>query len=209
MKLQTIKNVSKKGFTLIELLVVITIIGILATGATSTYTSQIQKARDTTRINDIKAIQSSVEQVYQDAMEYPVTDPTSTVSPTFDYIEDYIDKYPEDSKHLKPSNISWATTLTANDSQLLWYTYNVWPDENGIDNWNFEVSTWFEAKWNITWKAVTDSLGDLNQDVNRLEVWTASRSAWLVTAVRWTSWTATADGNWACIITSANWCTDY
>ncbi|MGB2110743.1 MAG: type IV pilin protein, partial [Patescibacteria group bacterium] len=40
MKLQSIK----KGFTLIELLVVITIIGILATGATTVFTSQIQKA---------------------------------------------------------------------------------------------------------------------------------------------------------------------
>lgn len=47
----------QKGFTLIELLVVITIIGILATGAVTVYTSQIQKARDTTRISDIKAIQ--------------------------------------------------------------------------------------------------------------------------------------------------------
>jgi prepilin-type N-terminal cleavage/methylation domain-containing protein len=49
---------NKRGFTLIELLVVITIIGILATGATATYTSQIQKARDTSRVNDIKAVQS-------------------------------------------------------------------------------------------------------------------------------------------------------
>jgi general secretion pathway protein G len=61
MKLQ-----DKKGFTLIELLVVITIIGILATGATTVYTSQIQKARDTTRISDMKALQSAIEQVYQD-----------------------------------------------------------------------------------------------------------------------------------------------
>jgi len=66
MKLQ-----NNKGFTLIELLVVITIIGILATGATATYTSQIQKARDTTRINDIKALQSGIEQVYQDRGEFP------------------------------------------------------------------------------------------------------------------------------------------
>ncbi|MBT3853722.1 prepilin-type N-terminal cleavage/methylation domain-containing protein [bacterium] len=63
MKLQR----TKLGFTLIELLVVITIIGILATGATSVYTSQIQKARDSTRITDIKAVQSGVEQEYQDA----------------------------------------------------------------------------------------------------------------------------------------------
>jgi general secretion pathway protein G len=58
---------NKKGFTLIELLVVITIIGILATGATTVFTSQIQKARDTTRITDINALASAVEQSYQDS----------------------------------------------------------------------------------------------------------------------------------------------
>ena len=63
----------KKGFTLIELLVVITIIGILATGATSVYTSQIQKARDTTRVSDVKALQSAIEQYYQDKSYYPAT----------------------------------------------------------------------------------------------------------------------------------------
>lgn len=61
----------KKGFTLIELLVVITIIGILATGAVSVYTSQIQKARDTTRIKDLGALQQGVEQSYQDEFVYP------------------------------------------------------------------------------------------------------------------------------------------
>jgi general secretion pathway protein G len=65
-----VKN-NTRGFTLIELLVVITIIGILATGATTVYTSQIQKARDTTRINDIKALQAGVEQAYQDQSVYP------------------------------------------------------------------------------------------------------------------------------------------
>jgi general secretion pathway protein G len=63
----------QKGFTLIELLVVITIIGILATGAVTTFTSQIQKARDTTRISDIKALQSATEQSYQDTSVYPET----------------------------------------------------------------------------------------------------------------------------------------
>jgi prepilin-type N-terminal cleavage/methylation domain-containing protein len=58
MVLGKIKTGSKKAFTLIELLVVITIIGILATGATAVYTSQIQKARDTTRINDIEALKA-------------------------------------------------------------------------------------------------------------------------------------------------------
>jgi general secretion pathway protein G len=67
MKLQSIK----RGFTLIELLVVITIIGILATGATTVFTSQIQKARDTTRITSVNALKGAVEQVYQDTSEYP------------------------------------------------------------------------------------------------------------------------------------------
>jgi len=52
------RKLNKLAFTLIELLVVITIIGILATGATTVYTSQIQKARDATRLTDINAIKS-------------------------------------------------------------------------------------------------------------------------------------------------------
>lgn len=196
MKLQTIKNVSRKGFTLIELLVVITIIGILATGATSTYTSQIQKARDTTRINDVKALQSAVEQVYQDAMEYPASNDSSTNN--FLAILDYIDKCPEDSKHWKPWNISWGTA--AQDSKFLGYTYEVWPDENGIDYWNYEISTWFEANWNITGKALTDGLWvAAKQDANRLEVWVASKTLWLTTWIYWT--TAPADNAYVyCII---------
>jgi prepilin-type N-terminal cleavage/methylation domain-containing protein len=51
------RQITKLAFTLIELLVVITIIGILATGATAVYTSQIQKARDSVRITDIKSLQ--------------------------------------------------------------------------------------------------------------------------------------------------------
>lgn len=49
---------TKKAFTLIELLVVITIIAILATGATTVYTAQIQKARDSTRFTDLNAVQA-------------------------------------------------------------------------------------------------------------------------------------------------------
>lgn len=89
--MSTLKN-STRGFTLIELLVVITIIGILATGATTVYTSQIQKARDTTRINDIKALSAGIEQVYQDKGEYPtITGFSGAVNP-------YVPKIPQDPK---------------------------------------------------------------------------------------------------------------
>jgi general secretion pathway protein G len=88
----------KKGFTLIELLVVITIIGILATGAVTTYTSQIQKARDTTRVQDLSALKGAIEQVYQDDAEYPGADTFYTD------VKKYLRKLPRDSKHNKTCN---------------------------------------------------------------------------------------------------------
>lgn len=65
------KLLSIKGFTLIELLVVITIIGILATGATTIYTSAQQKARDSIRQTDVLSIKSAIEQSYGDKGAYP------------------------------------------------------------------------------------------------------------------------------------------
>ena len=149
MKLKTIM----KGFTLIELLVVITIIGILATGATSVYTSQIQKARDTTRINDVKALQSWIEQFYQDSYVYPIwlTDWTTTVM-------DYLPNLAEDPKH----------DQTCNGSRC-GYIYFVWDDEVWITQWSYEISTAFENTWNVTNKASAASDNWLDDD--RLELW--------------------------------------
>ncbi len=65
------KTYATKGFTLIELLVVITIIGILATGATAVYTSAQQKARDSIRQNDVLALRSAIEQSFGDNAIYP------------------------------------------------------------------------------------------------------------------------------------------
>lgn len=83
----------RTGFTLIELLVVITIIGILATGAVTVYTSQIQKARDTTRIRDVDALKGAAEQVYQDESEYP------TLTNFGEEMQTYIKILPRDGKH--------------------------------------------------------------------------------------------------------------
>ena len=87
------------GFTLIELLVVITIIGILATGGVVTYTSQIQKARDTTRITDVKALQAGIEQFYQDKTQYPDITVTS-----FSGVTVYVPILPKDPKSAQPCN---------------------------------------------------------------------------------------------------------
>jgi prepilin-type N-terminal cleavage/methylation domain-containing protein len=65
------KKLNKKGFTLIELLVVITIIGILATGAVSVFTTQLQGARDSTRIGDMKTMETALHQLFSDNSEYP------------------------------------------------------------------------------------------------------------------------------------------
>jgi len=50
----------QSGFTLIELMVVMAIIAILATAGLSAYTGYIKKARDSTRIADLAAINTIV-----------------------------------------------------------------------------------------------------------------------------------------------------
>lgn len=50
----------QSGFTLIELMVVMAIIAILATAGLSAYTGYIKKARDTTRIADLSAINTII-----------------------------------------------------------------------------------------------------------------------------------------------------
>jgi len=141
--MSTLKN-NTHGFTLIELLVVITIIGILATGATATYTSQIQKARDTTRINDVKALQSGIEQYYQDASEYP---PHTSTAFGADGVMKYLPKLPKDPKNGQPCAQSSGTQPQCN------YVYAVSKDDNQLDNGAYEISTAFEAKGNLDSKA--------------------------------------------------------
>lgn len=161
----TLKN-NSRGFTLIELLVVITIIGILATGATSVYTSQIQKARDTTRISDTKALQNAVEQVYQDSSVYP-TALTFAVGGTVAGqtvigVNTYLPRFPKDPKMNQTCNNAGLATATV----ICGYSYKAGTDQNGISWGTYEVSTALESLGNVTSRAATDT-GD---DANRLEV---------------------------------------
>lgn len=88
---------TSKGFTLVELLVIITIIGILATGAITVYTSQIQKARDTTRIKQATELVNGIEQAYQDAYNYPDTSlPASDGNSFSGRIKSYVPRLAQD-----------------------------------------------------------------------------------------------------------------
>jgi prepilin-type N-terminal cleavage/methylation domain-containing protein len=62
---------TKKGFTLVELLVVIAIIGLLSTIAIVSLGSARAKARDATRIANMKQFATALEQYYADKGEYP------------------------------------------------------------------------------------------------------------------------------------------
>ncbi len=145
-----------KGFTLIELLVVITIIGILATGAVWVYTSQIQKARDSTRYTDVTTLRGAIEQVYSDKYEYPAGD-TLHVD-----IMKFLQQLPKDPKHGKSCNKGTSTAAT----EYCGYAY-VSGTQNGIVNSIYEVSTAFENANNVADKALKDD----GNDVARLEMW--------------------------------------
>jgi prepilin-type N-terminal cleavage/methylation domain-containing protein len=60
-KIKNQKSKIKNGFTLIELLVVISIVGILAAIATTSYSSAQKQARDTTRKSDLAQYRTSLE----------------------------------------------------------------------------------------------------------------------------------------------------
>lgn len=180
MKLQ-----NKKGFTLIELLVVITIIGILATWAVATYTSQIQKARDTTRINDIKALQSGIEQVYQDWSEYPKASTFSS------QVTKYVEKLPKDPKHNQACNDWWIPANTP----VCAYTYAAATDSNSISFWAYEVTTAFENRWNVDNKAAKDGWWTWVESA-RYEMWINIATNTAAAAASKTA--ITSAKNWAC-----------
>lgn len=167
MNLEKIKTGSKKAFTLIELLVVITIIGILATWAVSVYTSQIQKARDTTRINDVEALKSWIEQFYQDKSQYPSID-SSDDEFYFTWVVTYTPKLPKDPKNGQTCNWDWTNT------PVCWYIYWVSSDNNGIEYWEYEISTAYENSWNRTNKSVWDNWDDDLRYEVWLDVWDTS-----------------------------------
>jgi len=74
---------AKRGFTLIELLVVIAIIGILSSVVLASLGTARSKARDATRISDLKNIQLALELYYDSAQVYPANTDTVANSVNF------------------------------------------------------------------------------------------------------------------------------
>lgn len=67
----SIKKTAARGFTIVELLIVIVVIGILAALVVVTYSGIQQKARDTERTTDIKALHSQLEAYQAQNGKYP------------------------------------------------------------------------------------------------------------------------------------------
>jgi prepilin-type N-terminal cleavage/methylation domain-containing protein len=63
------------GFTIIELLVTVAIIGILTAIGIAYFTRAQEKARDSRRMADLKAIQDALQLYYNDYQHFPNTDP--------------------------------------------------------------------------------------------------------------------------------------
>ena len=143
------KFITKAGFTLIELLVVITIIGILATGATTVYTSQIQKARDSNRITSIADLKLAVEQVYADESEYPYSSSFASGAADEITVGTFMELVPNDPK----------TGQACNGGTPCDYLYIVWQDSNFINFAKYELSTAFENDANRIKKAASASDG--------------------------------------------------
>src|SRR3954467_14426565 len=67
----SLKKARSSGFTIVELLIVIVVIGILAALVIVTYNGIQQKARDTERKTDVKAVQGQLEAYWANNAKYP------------------------------------------------------------------------------------------------------------------------------------------
>jgi type IV pilus assembly protein PilA len=75
-----LRKSNQKGFTIVELLIVIVVIGILAALVITTFTGIQQRARNTERETDIKALHSQFEAYYAQFGDYPTGTEANTAT---------------------------------------------------------------------------------------------------------------------------------
>lgn len=137
-----------RGFTLIELLVVIVIIGILATLGIQTFTGAQAKARDTQRISNVQALESAVEQYYQQYGEYPSGTPsTSAVAAGATAVNNWATLATELKPYLSTMPTDPKNGQGTGMEQFV-YTYHVWNSASGISNQVYLISAHMESDAN-------------------------------------------------------------
>lgn len=111
------KQSSLKSFTLIEILVVATIIGLLASIGSASFTQFTKQSRDARRKADLEQIRSAIEMYRSNNNSYPTTVTINCSSATgiTDAQNTYLSKIPLDPKC---TTYSYFYTATASDYTL-------------------------------------------------------------------------------------------
>lgn len=112
---------SNKAFTIIELLVVILVIGLLASMATFEYITQLQRGRDTTRINDLKGIAIALEMYRNDPANKETVKPYKVHYPYMGSVASAV------SANISTDYLKYNTDLN-NDPNLQGYFTNIRQD---------------------------------------------------------------------------------
>jgi prepilin-type N-terminal cleavage/methylation domain-containing protein len=137
----SLKKARSSGFTIVELLIVIVVIGILAALVIVTYNGIQQKARDTERKTDIKALQGHMEAYWADQAKYPTlaqSNDTTFRSTNF--------KGLDGSAFADPKNASSQTLCATSTASC--YGYAVTPsgcDNTATDCTNYTLTATLEA----------------------------------------------------------------
>lgn len=164
MKLQNIK----KGFTLVELLVVITIIGILAVGGVQVFTTQLQWARDSTRIKQIWLLEWASIQYFSDYSEYP-----TPASFTGD-IARFVSKELKDPK--SGLDVCWQNGSTATSDGTCEGLYHRTDDTYNLPNAAFKIGVRFEKEVNFETQAANTSDGWNDVEIYEKYAWAGSET---------------------------------
>lgn len=116
------QKIKQSGFTIVELLIVIVVIAILAMLVITTFSGIQQKARDTKRQTDIKALHSQLEAFYaQNGGGYPVMVDVNTQS-----WRDTNMKGLDPAALCDPSAASQQNCALAGTPAVAVYGYQVW-----------------------------------------------------------------------------------